>query len=88
MNSVHQKRLKNIFVVHWVIFFLSGCISIYIYIFFNVFLAALGLHCCAWAFSVVEGGLLVAESSLIAEHELHGVRSSWGRGLSHCGTQP
>ena len=55
VNSVHQKRLKNVFVVHWVIFFLSGCISTYIYIFFNVFLAALGLHCCAWAFSCCGG---------------------------------
>ena len=34
---------------------------------------------------IVDGGLLVAVSSLIAEHELHGVRSSQ---LSHCGTQP
>ena len=31
MNSVHQKRLKSIFVVHWVIFFLSGCVSVYMY---------------------------------------------------------
>ena len=47
-----------------------------------VFIAVHGLS------PVVEGALLVAASSLIGEHELHGVRSSGGRGLSHCGTQP
>ena len=53
-----------------------------IYFFFkliNLFLAALGLHCWAWAFSrcgkwallfVVVGGLLIAVASLVAEHGL------------------
>ena len=45
----------------------------------NVFLAALGLHCCARAFSscgeggllfVAVCGLLVAVASLVAEHRL------------------
>ena len=44
-----------------------------------LFLAALGLHCCLWAFSscgewrplfVVVHGLLIAVASLVAEHGL------------------
>ena len=44
-----------------------------------LFLAALGLHCCPWAFSscgergllfVVVCGLLIAVASLVAEHGL------------------
>ena len=47
--------------------------------FFFFFLAALGLRCCAWAFSscgergllfVVVRGLLIAVASLVAEHGL------------------
>ena len=47
--------------------------------FFNLFLAMLGLHCCAWAFSscskrellfVEVRGLLIAVASLVAEHGL------------------
>ena len=46
---------------------------------FYLFLAALGLHCCAQAFSscneqgllfVVVHGLLIAVASLVAEHKL------------------
>ena len=46
---------------------------------YYLFLAALGLHCCAWAFSicgewgllfVVVHGLLIAVASLVAEHRL------------------
>ena len=86
MNSVHQNRLKNVFVVHWVIFFLSGCISIYIYFFFSMYFWPHWVFIAVHRLSlIVDGGLLVAVSSLIAEHELHGVRSSQ---LSHCGTQP
>ena len=53
---------------------------IYIYInLFILFLAALGFHCCAWAFSsygeqgillVVVRGLLIVVASLVAEHGL------------------
>ena len=52
--------------------YLSVCLFIYLFI-----LAALGLRCCAWAFSscsewgllfVVVHGLLVVEASLVAEH--------------------
>ena len=44
-----------------------------------LFLAALGLHCCEWAFSscgeqgllfIVVHGLLIAVASLVAEHGL------------------
>ena len=47
--------------------------------FFFLFLAALGLHCCAWAFSscgkqglpfVAVRGLLIAVASFVAEHGL------------------
>ena len=47
--------------------------------FFFFFLAVLGLHCCAWAFSscgergllfIVVRGLLIAVASLVAEHRL------------------
>ena len=58
----------------------SHMCNVYIYIYLiNLFLAALGLHCCAWAFSscgeqgllfVVVRGLLIAVASLVAEHGL------------------
>ena len=50
-----------------------------IYLFIYLFLAALGLHCCAWAFSscgerglllVVVHELLIVVASLIVEHGL------------------
>ena len=49
------------------------------YVFIYLFLAELGLCCCAWAFSscgergllfVVVHGLLIAVASLVAEHGL------------------
>ena len=49
------------------------------FIFINLFLAALGIHCCAWAFSscgergllfVAVRGLLIAVASLVVEHRL------------------
>ena len=49
------------------------------YLFIYLFLAALGLHCCMWAFSscsergllfVVVRGLLIAVASLVVEHGL------------------
>ena len=51
----------------------------FIYLFLNLFLAALGLRCCAWAFSscgergllfVAVHGLLIAVASLAAERWL------------------
>ena len=50
-------------------------ISLFIYLF--LFLAVLGLHCCAWAFSscgewgllfVAVRGLLIVVASLVVEH--------------------
>ena len=47
--------------------------------FIYLFLAALGLHCCVWAFSscgergllfIVVHGLLIVVASLVAEHRL------------------
>ena len=58
--------------VRWVLFFFNN-LSIYL------FLAALGLRCCTWAFSscgkrgllfVAVRGLLIAVASLVAEHRL------------------
>ena len=57
---------------------------------FSLFLAALGLCCCAWAFSscgergllfVAVRGLLIAVASLVAAHGLYAC------GLSSCGSQ-
>ena len=52
----------------------------FIYLFYILFLAALGLHCCVRAFSssgkrgllfvVAVRGLLIVVASLVAEHEL------------------
>ena len=58
------------------------------FIFIYLFLAALGLHCCAWAFSsrgerrllfIVVCGLLIAVASLVAEHGLQvsGLQQVW-----------
>ena len=53
--------------------------KIFIFIYYHLFLAALGLHCCVRAFStcgerellfVVVCGLLIAVASLAAEHGL------------------
>ena len=53
--------------------------NLFIYFFIYLFLAALGLHCCARAFSscgeqgllfVAVHGLLIAVASLVAEHGL------------------
>ena len=62
----------------------------------NLFLAALGLHCCARAFSscgeggllfVVVCGLLIAVASLVAEHGLQAckLQQLWHMGFSSCG---
>ena len=44
-------------------------VYLFIHSFIYLFWAALGLCCCAWAFSVVLG-LLIAVASLVAEHRL------------------
>ena len=63
-------KLKNFFFITQKSFFFGN---------FNLFLAALGLRCCAQAFSscgqrgplfVAVRGLLIAVASLVAEHEL------------------
>ena len=54
-------------------------LSILFYLFIYLFMAVLGLRCCAWAFSSCGGrgllfiavhGLLIAVASLVAEHGL------------------
>ena len=61
--------------------FFKWCLFIFkiIYLFIYLFLAALGLHCCAQAFSscgergllfVAVRGLLIAVASLVPEHGL------------------
>ena len=58
----------------------SGTTSnLFLFYFIYLFLAALGLHCCAWAFSscnergllfIAVRGLLIAVASLVAKHGL------------------
>ena len=57
----------------------GDCFLLYIYKFIYLFLAALGLCCCARAFSscgergllfIAVRGLLIAVASLVAEHRL------------------
>ena len=56
-----------------------NCLFFFPYKFIYLFMAALGLRCCAWAFSscderellfVTVHGLLIAVASLVAEHGL------------------
>ena len=67
--------------------------------FFNLFLfvSALGLHCCVWAFSscgqwgllfIAVPGLLIVVASLVAEHRTLGAWASVAvaHGLSSCGS--
>ena len=58
---------------------LESCLFLKINLFIYLFLAALGLHCCARAFSscgergllfVAVRGLLIAVASVVAEHGL------------------
>ena len=57
----------------------GGFLCFFLNLFFNLFLSALGLHCCVRAFSscgergllfVAVHGLLIAVTSLVAEHGL------------------
>ena len=57
---------------------------LFLFLFFNLFLAVLGLRCCTWAFSscsergllfIAMRGLLIVVASLAAEHGL------WAHGL-------
>ena len=57
----------------------NGIISFFLFIYVFNFLAALGLRCCAWAFSsygeqgllfTAVCGLLIVVASLVAEHGL------------------
>ena len=68
-----------------------------IYLFIYLFLAALGLHCCARAFSscsewgllfTAVRGLLIAVASLVAEHRLSSCGSqALEHRLSSCGAR-
>ena len=71
-------------------FFLNNFFSHKFIYFIYLFLAALGLRCCAQAFSscsergllfVAVHGLLIAVASLVAEHGLQ------AHGLSSCGSR-
>ena len=77
-NSVSSDRLNFTIFDFEILFFLSFFLSKFIYFLF-LFLAALGLCCCARAFSgcgqrrllfVVVHGLLIEVASLVAEHGL------------------
>ena len=58
---------------------ITHCYFLFLFFVFNLFLAVLGLRCCAWAFSscgkrgllsVAVRGLLIAVAFLVAEHGL------------------
>ena len=58
---------------------MDSVVNFSFFFFFNLFLVALGLHCCAQAFSscgergllfVAVRGLLIVVASLVAEHRL------------------
>ena len=88
LSNVHLVKLKNIFIYL--------CILKFIY-FIYLFLAVLGLCCCARAFSgcsqqgllfVEVCRLLTAAASLVVEHGLQarGLQQLWHAGFSSCGT--
>ena len=69
------KQKNMLFVCLFFIFIIIFKINLFIYL----FLAALGLHCCTWAFSscgergllfIVVHGLLIAVASLVVEQGL------------------
>ena len=71
-------KLLSIMLFLHIIQQIQFCQLILIYVFIYLFMAVLGLHCCAWAFSsgergllfVVVLGLLMAVAFLAAEHWL------------------
>ena len=87
----------------YILLFLKNKFYLFIYLFIYLFvclfiLAALGLHCCMWAFSsccelgllfVALRGFLIAVASPVAEHR-HQVGASvvMAHGLSRCGSWP
>ena len=71
---------------HHILYFRSQ----YSIFFLNLFLAALGLHCCTWAFySCSERGLLfiAVQGLLIVVASLCRARALGCAGFSSCGTQ-
>ena len=79
--SLKKCLLKSFacFLLELIICFLFFVFYKFMYLFIYLFLAALGLHCCAWAFSscgkwellfVVVHRLLTAVASLVVEHRL------------------
>ena len=78
VSFAEQKLLSlirpHLFTFAFILFFKN-----FFVFFIYLFMAALGLHCCAWAFSscgergllfVAVHGLLIAVASLVAEHGL------------------
>ena len=81
----------NIYFLQFVFFLEFFFFTLYIYLFICLFLAALSLCCCAWAFFscvergllfVVVCGLLIVVASLVAEHRLQvrGPQQLWHTG--------
>ena len=73
-DKTHSVHLRSESQAHTVFIYLF-----IINLFLNLFLVALGLHCCAWALSicgergplfVAARALLIAVASLVAEHRL------------------
>ena len=72
-------KLHRYLVTNRKVCILFSFIFIFIILFIYLFLAALGVHCCSWAFSshgergllfVAARGLLIAVASFVAEHRL------------------
>ena len=77
MGTVYKQKLQSLEIRYPKFFFFFNKF-IYFY-FLNLFLAALGLCCCAWAFSgcgergllfVAVHGLLIVVASLVVVHRL------------------
>ena len=77
--------------------FFFFCFTEILFIYF-LFLAALGLCCCAWVFYscgeqgllfIALHGLLVVVASLVAEHglQVHGLQQLWHVSFSSCGSR-
>ena len=80
LNKIGKDKLQNFFLIFsYLLFLMVDYVYFLIYLFIYLFLVALGLRCCARAFSsygewgllfVVVRGLLIAVASLVAEHRL------------------
>ena len=76
-STGNSHTCENLLIYSWNLFIFYFLFLKYLFIY--LFMAVLGLRCCAWAFSscgeralffVVVHGLLIAVASLVVEHRL------------------